>query len=213
MTPAEVIAEVRKLIQDTRVTYRYQDTDLLGFVNQTLRRMAMLRPDLFTAITNFTTTPNVVLQSCPADSVRLVEIYQTVGGTAITEVSRETMDQSTPGWVSEAAGSPVNYIRHPRNPNKFFVYPRPSAGTLLVGEYVQSPPNYTINQTISLPDAYFTVLVDGTVFVAESIDNEHVSSGRAKLYQDAFFQTLGVSQQQRLTTDSEDAAVDRKPAR
>jgi hypothetical protein len=213
MTPAEIIAEARILLQDTRATYRYSDTILLGFVNQSLRRMAVVRPDLFGVITNFTLSAGTVLQSCPADSVRLVEIFQVVGGNAVTEVSRETMDQSTPGWVSEDAGSPVNYVRHPRNPNKFFVYPRPSAGVQLVGEYVQSPPNYTINQSISLPDAYYSTLIDGVVFLAESIDNEHVNTGRAKLFQDSFYQGLGVAQQQRVVTDTESGAVDRKVGR
>ena len=74
MTPSEVIAEVRRLIQDTREPYRYSDAVLLGFTNQTFKRMAMLRPDLFVVIGDFATTPSSVLQSCPADSLRLIDI-------------------------------------------------------------------------------------------------------------------------------------------
>lgn len=209
MTPNEVIAEVRRLIQDTKTPYRYTDPVLLGYVNQTLKRMVILRPDLFAYIGDMPTTANTVLQSCPSDSVRLIEIFQVKNGDAITEASRDTFDQTLPGWANEAAGNPVNFMRHVRNPNKFFVYPRPAPGVVLIGEYAQTPPNYEATDTIQLlPDAYFPTIVDGTVFLAESIDNEHVNSGRAKLFQDSFVQSLGVGLQSRVITDTEEGGLD-----
>lgn len=211
MTPNEVIIEVRRLIQDTKVTFRYSDTMLLGFVNQTLKKMVVLRPDLFAVIADFTTVANTVLQSCPTDSVRLMQIFQIKSGDAVTEVSKETLDQMYPNWVNEVAGIPVNFMRHVRNPNKFFVYPRPSAGVILVGEYAQSPATYAINDTVTLlPDAYLTSVVEGAVYLAESVDNEHVNSGRAKLFLDAFVQGLGVSLQSRVITDTEAGGLDPK---
>ena len=211
MTPNEIITEARRLIQDTKTPYRYSDAVMLGFVNQTLKRMVTIRPDLFAVIGDFTTTANTVLQSCPADSTRLIEIFQVKNGNAITEVNRATLDRTVPNWQNEEAGQPVNFMRHVRNPNRFFVYPRPEAGVVLVGEYAQTPPDYTLNQEIAYPtDAYFPVAVDGVVFLAESIDNEHVNSGRAKLFQDAFVQGLGVSLQSRTITDTEAGGQDPK---
>lgn len=209
MTPNEAITEVRRLIQDTKTPYRYSDTVLLGFVNQTLKKMVVLRPDLFAVIGDFTTVASTVLQSCPTDSVRLMQIFQIKNGDAVTEVSKETLDRMYPNWVNEAAGVPVNFMRHVRNPNKFFVYPRPTAGVVLVGEYAQSPAAYALNDTIALlPDAYLTSVVEGTIYLAESIDNEHVNSGRAKLFQDAFTQGLGVGLQARVVTDTEEGGLD-----
>jgi len=46
MTPQDVITQVRRLIQDESAPLRYSDTVLLGFVNETLKRMAVLLPDL-----------------------------------------------------------------------------------------------------------------------------------------------------------------------
>lgn len=209
MTPNEIITEARRLIQDTKTPYRYSDAVMLGFVNQTLKRMVTIRPDLFAVIGDFTTTANTVLQSCPADSTRLIEIFQVKNGNATTEVNRATLDRTEPNWQNETAGQPVNYMRHVRNPNRFFVYPRPAAGVVLVGEYAQTPPDYTLEQEITSPtDAYFPVAVDGVVFLAESIDNEHVNSGRAKLFQDSFVQGLGVSLQSRTITDTEAGGQD-----
>lgn len=211
MTPNEIITEVRRLIQDTKVTYRYSDAVMLGWVNQTLKRTAVLRPDLFGVIGDIATTPNVVLQSTPSDSLRLIQIFQVKGGDAVTEVDREVFDQTYPGWVNEAAGTPVNFMRHVRNPNKFFVYPRPTSGVILVGEYAQVPPDYALNDTIALiPEAYFPVLVDGVVFLAESVDDEHVNSQRAALFQKNYTEALGASVSNRVITDTKQAGMDRK---
>jgi len=209
MTPSDVITEVRNLIQDNTATFRYSDVVLLGFVNQTLKKMVVLRPDLFSFITDFTTVADTTLQSCPTDSVRLMQIFQVTDGDAVTEVSKETLDRMYPNWVSESSGTPINFMRHVRNPNKFFVYPRPISGIELVGEYAQSPITYGLNDTILLlPDAYLTSVVEGTVFLAESVDNEHVNSGRAKLFLDVFVQGLGAGLQTRIITDVEEGGLD-----
>jgi len=41
------------------------------------------------------------------------------------------------------------------------------------------------------------------VFLAESVDNEHVNSQRAQLFQQSFTQALGVAAQSRSITDPE----------
>lgn len=216
MTPNDVIADVRELIQDTTgnqfgattAPTRYTDTELLGFVNQTIKRMLILRPDLFSTITNITTTANTVVQTLPSDSYRLVELYSVQNGNVLTEVNRESLDQSYPAWVSDPAGTPYNYMRHTRHPNKYFLYPRPIANIVLVGEYIQVPANYAASANITvLPDAYLPVLVDGTVFLAESIDDEHVNSGRAKLFLELFSQALGAGLSSRVLTDTEQAGI------
>lgn len=211
MTPNNVINEVRWLVEDTKTPYRYSDELLLGFVNQTFKRIALIRPDLFAVVADIATVPGTVLQTCPADSIRLVEIFQVKGGNSVTEVSRTTLNQTTPGWQQEASGQPVNFMRHVRNPNQFFVYPAPEAGVVLIGEYVQTPPDYTLSQVVTFPvDAYFPSVVDGVVFLAESVDNEHVNSNRAKLFQDSFLQGFGVSLQSRALTDIKAAGEDSK---
>lgn len=208
MTPGEVITEVRRLIQDTKTPTRYSDSVLLGFVNQTLKRMVMLRPDLFSVVSEIPTAPNVVLQTLPADSVRLIEVFHVKDGGAVYEVSRGVLNRTVPLWVSHPAGTPVNYMRHVRNPNKFFLYPRPVAGVMVLAEYAQTPPEYGMEDTITAPvDTYFPAVVDGTVFLAESIDNEHVNSGRAKMFQESFSQLLGVALQSRVVTDVESGGL------
>ena len=98
---------------------------LLGFANQTLKRMAVLRPDLFAVIGTITCTQDKVLQSTPDDSIRLMEVFSVQGGNGVTEVNRESLDQSYPQWMNDTAGACKNFMRHTRNQNKFLYTQKP----------------------------------------------------------------------------------------
>ena len=63
MTPTDVIAQVRVLVQDEREPYRYSDTVLLRFLNQTVKRMAMLRPDLFLVVREVQTVAGAAISA------------------------------------------------------------------------------------------------------------------------------------------------------
>jgi hypothetical protein len=207
----DVITEVRRILQDTNSPQRYSDTVLLGFANQALKRIAVLRPDLFAFIGDITCTADSVVQSMPSDSIRLIEIYSVKNGNGVIETNREALDQAYPTWMNDPAGAAVNFMRHVRNANKFFIYPKAPSGQILVGEYAQTPPDYNGTTTVSLlPDAYFPVVVDCTVFIAESVDNEHVNSKRAELFQQSFTQALGVAGQSRAITDPERGGLEQE---
>lgn len=205
MTPAIIIEQVRRLIQDEVSPFRYSDTMLLGFVNQVLKRMAMVRPDLFIDSGNIPTIQDSAYQTLPSDGAVLVEIFGVTGGAAIEEVDRDLLNRTDPNWINATSGTPKKYVRNTRNRRSFFLYPRPQFGVQLVAEYSVVPPDYTINQTILQPSQeFFPAIVDGTVFLAEAIDNEHVDTGRAKLFLDSFTSALGISGQARVLTDRED---------
>jgi len=207
----DVITEVRRILQDTNSPQRYSDTVLLGFANQALKRIAVLRPDLFAYIGDITCTADSVVQSMPSDSIRLIEIYSVKNGNGVIETNREALDQAYPTWMNDTAGPAVNFMRHVRNANKFFIYPKAPAGQVLVGEYAQTPPDYNGTTDVALlPDAYFPVVVDCTVFIAESVDNEHVNSKRAELFQQSFTQALGVAGQSRAITDPERGGLEQE---
>jgi hypothetical protein len=204
VTPSDVILEARKLLLDVQAPTRYSEADLLGFVNQTLKRMAVFRPTLFSTITSVPLTANTVIQDLPADAHRLVQMFFIDNYNSVNEVDREVLERAYPQWVSDPAGIPFNFIRHPRNATKFFLYPRPIANLTATVEYVVEPKVYTINETILyLKDTYLGVVVDGVVFLASSIDDEHVNSNRAKLFQESFTSSLGVDMQQQAVLDNE----------
>jgi len=208
MILSDVITETRRILQDIDIPQRYSDSVLLGFANQALKRIAVLRPDLFAYVGEITCVSDAVLQTGPSDSIRIIEVYSVVGGNGVTEANRETLDQAMPTWMNDTAAATENWMRHVRNPNRFFIYPKAPAGQKLVIEYAQSPPDYDTTTSVELlSDAYFPVVLDATVFLAESIDNEHVNSNRAKLFQESFTQALGTSAQSRPVTDTENSGM------
>lgn len=212
MILGDVVDEARIMLQDTHATLRrYSDADLLGFANQALKRIAILRPDLFSYFGDVDCTAGTVLQDLPSDAVRLMEVFSVTGGDSVRETNRETMDDVYPQWVSDTAGPAINWMRHPRSATKFFIYPKAPASQQLVVEYAQTPPDYDADTTVALlPDAFYPVVLDGVIFIAESIDNEHVNAGRAELFQKTFAESLAVNLQGRETTDKETAGVEQK---
>lgn len=202
MTPQSVISEVRGVIKDDDSTsYRNSDASLVLAVNRALKRVALLRPDLFTSIGTITLVAGVN-QTVP-DYGRIVEVYAVQGGNAITEANRETMDQLTPTWRTETADDPVNWMRHSRNPSKFFVYPPAVGGEVVECEYTITPPTVALNDTIALADLYHPVVVDITAAEVEWADDENVLNQRAETFYKRAIQALGVDMQGHNITDAE----------
>jgi|TARA_R110000787_G_scaffold75330_1_gene166833 hypothetical protein len=200
----DVITEVRRMLQDENAPQRYSDIVLLGFANQSLKRIAVLRPDLFAKVGTMTCVQNEVIQSAPTDSLRVMEIFSVSGGNGCIETNREALDQAYPQWMNDTASATVNWMRHTRNANKFFIYPKAPANQVLDIEYAQTPPTYDGTTAVELlSDAYFPVVVDATIFLAESIDNEHVNTGRADVFYKSFTQSLAVNAQSKIVTDTE----------
>lgn len=211
MTPNEIISEVQKLEQDSellRTPDSYIKQVLLGFVQQTLLKTASLRPDLFAKLGEIPTQPESVVQAMPTDSVRLIEIFHVKDGNAVVEVSHTMMERSYPNWASEPAGQPVNYMRHRRNHNRFFLYPAPEQGVVLVADYAQVPPNYGEDEDIDLiPEAYMPALVYGTAHLAATVLNGNADPNRANTYNAMYERVLGVSAQASEAIDNNEGRV------
>ena len=215
MTPQEIIDQARVLINDDNplMPERFSDADLLGFVNQAVKRACSMRPDLFIVSTDVTPTVGQVEQELPNTVTRIMEVHRVVGGDAIGEVDKQTMDRSAPSWPTETAGTPVNWMRHPRNPRRYYLYPRPASGTQLAMEYIEVPDDYALGDSIALADSYKSALIDCVVYLAEVVDNEHVETQRAKKFNASFMQALGADFSQRTVVDNEDGQPDEQQPR
>ena len=208
MTPNDVIEQVLRLEQDSgllRTPDAHIQQVLLGFVNQTILSTAGFRPDLFAKLGDISTTAGNVVQSMPGDSLRLIEIFHVKGGNSVVEVSHSMMERSYPGWASETPGMPVNYMRHPRNHNRYFLYPAPEEGVVLVADYAQTPGTYGMDDTIEhLADAYLPALVHGTAAMAANVLNDYIQPERAEAHRAAYERILGVSLQAKMGLDSDE---------
>jgi len=214
MLLGDVITEVRRLSQDTSTDtalQRFSDAELLAFANNTLSRMAVLRPDLFSYIGEIPCADGETLQSAPSDSIRLMEIFRVKDGLAVRETNREVLDQTYPAWPNDAAAAASSWMRHPRHQNKFFIWPKAPASQILIGEYAQTPPVYdAVTEVALLPDAYRACVIDGVMFLSQSVDDEHVLAQRAALFQTSFTQALQANMESRMVTDLEQGGLDKK---
>lgn len=209
MIIGDIVTEVRRLVQDLEEPFRYEDDVLVGFVNQTLKKIAVMRPDLFAFVDEVPTEVGKVIQSAPADSLRVMEVFSVVDGGGVIEVSKRSLDQTYPQWVNDTAGPCINWMRHARNPNKFFIYPKSPVGQSLVIEYSQAPKDYTIEEEVALlPKAYMPVVVDGSVYLAQSIDEEHVNNQRAAMFMQSFMGALNPQSRTLADTNNPNVAVD-----
>jgi hypothetical protein len=204
-TVADVVVEARELVLDETIPFRYSDELLVRKVNQVLRRMVVLRPDLFTAVQTITTVVGA-MQTCPADSVRLMDVTLNGANRTPKEINQDVLDMMFPKWNTETPAPTENWMRFPRDPNRFYVYPPSVGGEQLTIVFAKSTPTYVMNDTVLLQDAYFPVLLDGVCWLVELIDAEHAESGRAKMFKDAYDGALSAGLAVRRLTDNEDAA-------
>jgi len=206
-TTQDVITEVRAACQDELAPYRYDDAHILRAVNHCLKRIALLRPDLFAVSTTYTCILGV-RQPLPADCIRVIDILQVVSGVNVNEVNRQTLDLALSTWQIGVTGSAQDWMRDVRNPYQFFLYPPSPAGQQLVLDYAQAPPVYTLGQTVAtISDAYFPALVDCVVWWIESYDNESVANKRAEMFQQSFQQLLGFTAQVKPVTDTPEGGL------
>lgn len=206
MTPQSIIPEVRTFIKDAdAVSFRNQDADITVAINRAVKRIAGLRPDLFTLITTLAPVAGIV-QTVPLFG-RIVEVFGITGGIALTEASRELLDALAPTWRMATPGPAVNWMRHPRDPNKFLVSPPSDAVGTLDVEYTVSPATYALTDTIPLQETYQPIVVDMTVAEIEWADDENVLSQRASEFYKRAAAALQMGLQLRSLTDEEDAGM------
>jgi len=207
-TIADVLLEVRDQISDTMVPYRYSDASMIRKINQVISRMAILRPDLFTTIATISCAAGG-LQTAPVDSLRIMDVLGNNTGAAVKEVSQDVLDMMIPTWETLPPGPAINWMRYPRDQNRFYVAPAATAGLALTISYARSPATLALDDIVPLQDAYKPTVIDGSVWIMESIDAENVESGRAKMFQDSFNSMLSAGLTARRLTDTSSAALPR----
>lgn len=206
-TPQDVIAEARGAIQDTSVPYRYSDSDFLRAFNHCLKRIALMRPDLFAVTESFTCVAGA-LQTAPADSIRIIDVLQATTGQTINEVNRETLNLAYNTWPAGTTGAATDWMRNVRNPYQFFLYPPSAAAQTLLLQYSKSPSTLAVGTAVpTISDAYFPVLVDCLVWWMESYDNESVANKRAEMFQQSFRDLLGLTAQIKPITDTPEGGL------
>lgn len=187
------------ILQDTANT-RFSNDDLLKFFNDAQREVVMFRPDA-NVVHETITCVSGSKQSIPSSALRLIDVVRNSNGRAVTQVSRNMLDNSLPNWHSTTADSTrkiENFVYDSSDPKNFWVYPNGSADFDLDIIYSASPTEITLSNyttdatTISLDDSYANCLLDYILYRSYQIDSEFSGNAeRSLLHYQAFASSIG----------------------
>jgi hypothetical protein len=175
LTVAEVLTRAGDLIQD-QTNVRWPQAELLRWLNDARREIAIARPDLYATISVISLVAGTK-QGIPADGARFLDAIRNMdsGGTtplaAVRPVQREILDAQNPAWHTEASGVTKHFMFDDRVPRSFYVYPAAAAAAKLEIAYSQTPTDITVTSTqLTQEDIYTGALVDYVCYRAFSKD-------------------------------------------
>lgn len=203
-TAGDAIVDVRDALQDTDVDLRrHDDATLLGYLSDGLPEICVRRPDLFSTLATVPVAAGA-FQAAPVDSVRLIDVIRVIGAGVLVECEKDAVDADNPEWM-DAPGTPLNWMRYVKDPNRFLLAPAPVGTESIQILYAKTPVRVSAAaDVVPLPDAYRPALASYAVFRAETKNDQSVLDGRAKLMWDVFLSSLASSVQSKETTDGLD---------
>lgn len=202
---SDVVDQARVLLNDTRSSaFRYSDAQMLLFFSNAINRTFTLRPDLFSTVITLS-TPSTLdvanyeqLLNGQQNFLKVISV-ETGGSGKITpeEVRWEDFANSKKSWASDFSGLPTKFVRDKYSSSRFYLNPPPGADTVLEVQVAEKPALvHTLSTTLQRPSPeYVPALTDCVVFLAQSIDDEHITSQRAQLFYESFISALGVGEQ------------------
>lgn len=191
------IAKARDTLQDEdNTSYRTSTAKFVGYANDFVRELAVLRPDLFAnSGGEITCTAGTVLQSAPATSIVLIDIFQVKNGRVVREVSRDALDALSPNWMNDTAAAAKNWMRLKKDPRKYLIYPKAPVSQILIGQWAELPAAM-VDENSQVPaqvlEAYYPALHHYMVYRVETKDDESAVSGRAKLFYEGYAALMGL---------------------
>jgi len=202
-TVQSIIDRVQTTLQDTTGIRWPVENELVLWVNDAQREVALLKPDA-SAQNETVTLVAGTKQSIPNSGNRLLRVVRNMsaatGGNglrAIRIVDREVLDSMSPDWhdpsvtYDAAHGTSVkHYIYDDQNPRNFYVYPGIVGSNAHVEIiYSANPTGVTKTDVISIPDIYANCLMNYVLYMCYMKDSEHAGSQQRAQSHFNLFQT------------------------
>lgn len=203
---AKSIVEMARGTLLDRDRVRWEDYELLRYLNEGQREICILRPDAYIEVRAFALAAGNSLQSIPADSTKIVKLTRNMGadgsvvGTPIRLAVQDEMDRVDPYWHTTGGSSVSSYCYDLKSPRHFYVWPFPAATQYIEGHLCVSPPDCTMsgvdggatNSTIRVDDQYSTALHDYVVMRAKLKDGDARNEATAGAAYNRFLNRLGM---------------------
>jgi len=196
LTAKNILDRASMIIQDL-TNVRWPETEILNWLNDSRRELAVVRPDIYSTMATKALTAGAK-QDLPADGLRLMDIPRNTSGAAITVTQRGFLDQQNPGWHQMAGSSTVkHFMVDERNPSTFWVYPPATSGASVEVIYQKAPTDYTTSSTLTAyEELYGGAMVDYVCYRAFSKDSEYAGNAqRALAHYQQFANALGIGRQ------------------
>jgi hypothetical protein len=215
VTVASVIDKVQETLQDTGGIRWDQSDELLEWLNDAQREIALLKPDATSENTTVTLVTGTK-QTIPSDGNRLLRVIRNMsaassgnGGRAIRLVARDVLDTQTPTWhdpavTGDAAHTNVvkNYIYDEQDPKNYYVFPGVSGNAYIEIVYSKNPATVALNGNLSVDDMYANAVMNYVLYMAFMKESESAGNAqRASSHYNLFTQAItGKAQIDTITT-------------
>lgn len=183
LTVAQVLAEARQILNDTREDLGLRDSDivLIGHLNDALQAAVGVAPGWFV---------DTVEHQCQAGALQAIERERAVAFLdveGLPEADLGVLQRFAPGWQSSTPATPFEFLRPPGEPLRFFVYPPATPGAVIRVRLVVAPALLAEPEdVVPLPEHTRPALVEYVAGRASLKDDEHVNSQRATVLLDRF---------------------------
>jgi len=191
VTVQSVIDRVQTVLQDTTGVRWPVVDELVLWVNDAQREIALLKPDASAANETVSLVAGTK-QSIPDDGNRLLKVVRNMsaasGGTgkrSVRLVNREVLDAQTPDWhdpsvTGDAAHTAVvkHYLYDEANPRNFYVYPGVQGSAYLEIIYSANPSVVDQGDNLSIPDIFANAILNYVLYMAYMKDAEFAGNAQ-----------------------------------
>jgi len=191
ITVQSVIDRVQTVLQDTTGVRWPVVDELVLWVNDAQREIALLKPD---ASANNETVQLVTgtKQTIPNSGNRLLKVVRNMsalsngtGKRSVRIVDREVLDAQTPNWhdptiSGDAAHTNIvkHYIYEEANPRNFYVYPGVAGDAFLEIIYSSNPAVLAQSGNLSIPDIFANAVMNYVLYMAYMKDAEYAGNSQ-----------------------------------
>jgi len=191
VTVQSVIDRAQTVLQDTTGVRWPVVAELVLWVNDAQREIALLKPDA--SATNATITlATGTKQDIPSGGNRLLKVVRNMsaasngtGKRSVRLVDREVLDAQTPDWhdptvSGDAAHTAIvkHYIYDEANPRNFYVYPGVAGNAYLEIIYSSNPAVVTQSSNLSIPDIFANAIMNYVLYMAYMKDAEFAGNAQ-----------------------------------
>ncbi|MGB2145960.1 MAG: DUF6682 family protein [Vibrio toranzoniae] len=191
VTVQSVIDRVQTVLQDTTGVRWPIEAELVLWVNDAQREIALLKPDASAANETVTLVAGTK-QAIPDDGNRLLKVVRNMsaasGGTgkrSVRLVNREVLDAQTPDWHDPDVGGDAahaavvkHYLYDEANPRNFYVYPGVKGDAFLEIIYSANPSVVDQDGNLSIPDIFANAVLNYVLYMAYMKDAEFAGNNQ-----------------------------------